>query len=267
MSRPRTHARTTAAAYAGATLALFLAVAPAHGQQSVEMLLSWNAPYGQNGARDMLERTCGAGGGADTLYLCYRLSQDAPVFSGLTALLLLRPQFEDTLGTPWNSSEQKPPFIQVEFPRDTADAFRSGFSSQGFGDWRYYFDRGEGVGKGVVRMIYAVPSMNSAPVRADRVYCMARVIIERPAGQACDEGLCVEWMESKVAFSVNAVDVAADQVRSSFVSVNSPGGLACAKYRVLADRRKEQERLQREEAARRFEEQRKASQPDTTHRH
>jgi len=267
MSRLCTHARAAAASYAGAALALLLAVAPAHAQQRVEMLLSWNAPYGRNGAQDMLTRTCDAEGGADTLYLCYRLSEDAPVFSGLTALLMLRPQFEDTLGTPWNSSEQKPPFIRVEFPSDTADTFRSGFASRGFGDWRYYFDRGEGVAKGVLRMIYAVPSVTAGQIRANRVYCMARVIFERPADRACDEGLCVEWMESKVAFSVNAVDLVADQVRSSFVSVNSPGGLACAKYRVLAERRKELEQLKREEAVRKFEEQREASQPDTTHRH
>lgn len=244
-STPRSRARSCgtgpAALLVAATLATWAGVASGQAEQRPEMLLSWNAPYGHPRATDALARDCGAPG-ADTLYVCYRLSRDEPVFSGLTALMLFHPQFDDTLGLPWKTDEQKPAFIRVEFPRDSTGPFRAGWNGPGVGDWRYYFDSG----MGVVRMIYAVPSMNAAAIRGSEVYSLARIILERPPGSACGQGLCVEWMESKVAFSVNAVDVLAEQVHASFVSMNSPGGLACAKYRLIGQQRSEQARLKRE---------------------
>lgn len=205
-----------------------------------ELFLTWNAPYGKPGAKTELDRACGDSTGADTLYMSFRLKDPEPVFSGLTGIVFFHAQLAESLATPWTTDSQKPPFLQVEFAQDTSGFFNGAWPTRGFGDWRYYPEPT----RGIVRMLYAVPSIHSQPIVADRVFCFARIIVSRAMGDACEDALCVEWMESKFSFSINDRDALGLEGRTNFVTVNSPAGLACAKYRLLAERR-EAEREER----------------------
>lgn len=218
-----------------ATLGTGVAAAEAGpNDRSPELLLSWDAPYGSRGAKTGLVRECGDSTLKDTLYLSYRLAEGEPVFSGIVGTVVFLPQFEDSLAEFWNIEGHNPPFMRVEFPSDTNDAFRAGWKAKGVGGYRFFPDPKQGM----LRLIFAVPAHEAQPIGAG-TYSFARVIINRPVGsERCDQGLCVEFRDAKFSYSINQVSVRGEQTRASFATVNSPSGIACAKYRRLSDERR-----------------------------
>lgn len=235
--------RTGAAAFplAGLLILALTAGPAAAAGPGPELLLSWGAPYGQNNALSNVNRDCADSTAADTLYLSYRLREAEPVMSGMTTILFFSASLGDTMSPPWHHPGPKVPFLHVEFPKDTTSAFRRGWTSGGFGDWRYYPERN----RGIVRMIYAVPANMAQPIAAGRTFCFARVILDPLPKGACAQPLCVEWREAKFSFSINERDVLGEQVHDSFVSVNSATGLACGGNRRAALERAAAERAAR----------------------
>jgi hypothetical protein len=183
-----------------------------------------------------MTRECGDSTRTDTLYLSYRMPTGRPVFTGIVGTLLFQPQFDDSLASFWMIEGHNPPFMKVEFPADTASAFRAGWKAAGVGGYRFYPNPTQGM----LRLIFAVPATAAQPIDAG-IYCFARVVIQRPLrGERCDQGLCVEFRDAKFSYSVNDLSEIAEQVRASYATINSPLGLACVKYRQIAEVRRAQ---------------------------
>lgn len=235
-----------------AALALVMAVSPAPvtAQQNAEatppaapvrpeIFLTWNAPYGSPRATDQLNRACAGENGphADTLYLAYRLRESRDELIGVEGSIYIHAQFDDTLSAAWDDAElgKIPDWLTAEFPTGNEEGFRAGWQSTGMGFPLYFKEET----RGLFRAIYAVRADRAAPIEAGPIYTFARLIIDRHSSEFedCDQGLCVEWIDAVFTFGINLPTVRGELGRRCFVSVNSPQGLACSKYRVIAQRR------------------------------
>ena len=194
------------------------------------LFLSWHAPYGMAGARESLVASCEDTSRVDTLYLCYETGRDAPRLYGITAEIVFWPQVPDTLGPFWDfrPGGANDHGVRVEFAVGGSMPMPAAWSTRGFGGDSY----GWRPASGRLRLIYAQPSVQAAPVQAGRRYCFARLLISHrnPGLAGCRKPVCVEWAMAKLAFGPRD-EPAVTRGATGHVTWNSPGGAACASYR------------------------------------
>jgi hypothetical protein len=167
-----------------------------------QLFLSWNAPWGQRGAKQALMPACNDSTVADTLYLTMLTGRTSERFTGFTAQILVHATGADTLGPWWHMESRggaNPGSMRVEWaalsPWAKVQPFRA--AGQGF----VILDHT--TTKARLRMVFAVPYDESAPIAADSLYTLARIILRHrtvPRLPGCEKPVVIEWAEASLAF-------------------------------------------------------------------
>ncbi|MEO5618817.1 MAG: hypothetical protein ABIS67_13705 [Candidatus Eisenbacteria bacterium] len=203
---------------------------PAARAAEPRLVLSWKAPFGTPGAASAIEAGCGDTTVVDTLYLSFDPGKDAPDFRGASANLYFHAQEGATLGDYWKQGgggvNGAP--LRVIFESDEDRGFMTPWNSQGAGAPFYDFVGGSGR----LRIIYAIAG--GSPVRAGKLYGLARVLVRRAAEgtSGCGAPMCVEWHSAMFAYSVG--EERGVNKGDRWVSLNSPGGKVCESSRGVA---------------------------------
>jgi hypothetical protein len=167
-----------------------------------QLYLSWNAPWGTRRAARTRTPACADSTVEDTLYLSVVTGRAAERFTGFTAQVAVRATGSDTLGAWWHMEGRggaNAGSLRAEWATSPAFGWKQPFrvAGQGF----VMLDRTPAAVR--LRMVYAVPYEGAAPVAADSVYALVRVIFKhRPErGLAgCGQPVCVEWADATLAF-------------------------------------------------------------------
>jgi len=210
--------------------ALLLGVVPPAAGSEPRLLMSWRAPYGTPGARDNVDQTCDTTL-VDTLYLSVDPGRAADHFLGVSATLYFHAPEGQGLTDFWKiadvHSADSP--LKVVYSPDPARGFVMAWNAQGVGDAQYDY-----VGSsGRLRLIYAIASSGTNPVRPGKVYGVARVLLRHPGsgGDGCERPMCVEWHAASLAFGPLGEPMVNRGVR--WVSINSPGAKVCDPVRDI----------------------------------
>ena len=172
------------------------------GAEHAELLLSWNAPWGSPRAQRARVPACADSTRADTLYMSIRTGEPVQQLQGFTAKLVVHAVGSDTLGDWWRATSKggaNAGGVRVEWASQhewegALRPFRA--PGQGFSVFESFPFTAR------VRMIFAVASPDAAPVAAEPLYALARVIFEhRPQGKiaGCDRPVVIEWSEATLA--------------------------------------------------------------------
>jgi hypothetical protein len=202
----------------------------AEASQLPQLYLSWNAPYGAPGATDTLTAACGDTSRADTLYLSFDPRRDSPTFFGMIAVINVRPAPGETLGRYWElgDAQGKDKRLRADLDLDGTLPCPQPWKMSGYSR-NLINDFADGV---VINLLYAVRSIDAAPVKAGTIYCFARLIFFHRPGEptGCPAPACIEWESAQLGFGPGqAVDV--DTGGARFVSWNSPTGAICGEIR------------------------------------
>jgi len=214
-------------------LLLVLAPPPAHAAES-EVFLSWHAPWGRPGASSTLVRPCIDTTRVDTLYLSVRSGRSSPGVFAFSADLWFHPGSTDSLGPFWKRGyyPERPTFLRVECPSDSADGSHSPFAAPTFGDftWDYTTMRAR------LRMVYAVPSTMAKPADGDAIYTLARVLLGRPPVRfsMCDQPVCVEVFQVGLTLGLKEPTRNVSVGDHRFAAINSPDERVCLPYQAVA---------------------------------
>jgi hypothetical protein len=168
-----------------------------------QLFLSWNAPWGLRRAQRERMPACADSTREDTLYMCVRTGRASDEFTSFTATLVVHATGADSLGDWWKMRSKggvNPGSLRVEWAaqNDWSGApqpFR--VTGQGFTT----LENGPYAAR--LRMIYAVPLPDAAPISADAFYALARVILQhRPDRKlaGCDRPVVIEWAEATLGF-------------------------------------------------------------------
>lgn len=204
---------------------LILCAAPAWvGADEPRLYLSWHAPYGLPGASDTLIRACGDTSRVDTLFLSFDPGRACVTFVGMTATLRFRAQAGDSLGPQWGApgAGPLPRWMRLEWAPDSSSGCPSPWSTRGFGFGGYRKLEGQGV----LRMVYAVPSGDTARVEPGRRYGLALLLLRGLPleGPFCRQPVCVEWTSATMADGSKETPV---EGRDCRVSLNSSTRQVC----------------------------------------
>ncbi len=189
--------------------------------------LTWNAPFGVAGSRERIAPSCDSTA-LDTLYVCFDPGRDSAQVVGGSVTIRFWPAMGDTLAPHWRF-EQRTGYggLRAQLNPDSTGLPRL-WETGGMGGLRYRSQR-EG---GTTRIVYAVPSVLAATVRAGQRYVFARLLVPRPAlGASCAAPLCVELEQGSVAFGRK--DEVFTKRGSRFVVRGTGDGEACATYREI----------------------------------
>jgi hypothetical protein len=167
-----------------------------------QLYLSWNAPWGARRAAQARTPACRDSTVEDTLYLSVVTGRTAERFTGFTAQLLFHASGNDTLGPWWHMEGrggENAGSLRAEWATNPAFGWKQPFrvAGQGF----VMLDRTPSAAR--LRMVYAVPYEGGAPVVADSIYALARVILRHRPDRAlagCAQPACVEWADATLAF-------------------------------------------------------------------
>ncbi len=167
-----------------------------------QMFLSWSAPWGSRRASQSRLPACADSMVEDTLVLSVVTGRVAERFTGFTAQLMFRSTGSDTLG-PWWHMEGKgganAGSLRAEWATHPSFGWRQPFRTQGQGF--VVLDRTPTSAR--LRMVYAVPLELAAPIAADSLYALARIILKHRPERAlagCSQPVCVEWSDATLAF-------------------------------------------------------------------
>lgn len=190
-----------------------------------QLFMSWNAPWGMPRAQQARQPACSDSTVEDTLYLSVRTGRSAERFTGFTGQLLIHASGRDTLGRWWHMEGKggsNPGSLRVEWaamaPWAAQQPFRT--SGQGF----VLLDRTPTTAR--LRMVYAVPFDQAAPIAAETTYVLARVILKhRPERElaGCTQPVVIEWSSATLAFGPK--DEPTVQRGERFVTYSGPLGL------------------------------------------
>ena len=201
----------------------------AHGgmaSPNARLYLTWNEPYGLPRAsrthyprsRDPLS--------ADTLYLSCLPGRPGRGFLGFRAFMDFHATGNDTLGAWWhmergaiNNRE-----LSIEFGPDTWFPARQPWALMGTGTAR--MTRTPTTAH--LDILFAVPYDKAAPVAADSVYTLCRVILHhRKALPGCAQPVCIEWSSGELYYWLR--DTPTIHAGERFVSYAGNGTL-CAPF-------------------------------------
>jgi hypothetical protein len=164
----------------------------------------------------------------DTLFLSFDPGQSSTRFVGFVAELKVRPLPGDTLGSLWEpaSGTSLPMWMKIGWVAPEMDE-RPGFPSPlrvpGSGGLAYRRAAG---GEGIIRMLYAVGTGDSAFVEGGKRYGLARFVMRRPGpGPGCRQPVCIEW--SSAVFSWIAGRNLTVEGKGVGVSLNPAPGKGC----------------------------------------
>lgn len=187
-----------------------------------QLFISWNGPWGTPRATRSRMPSCADTAAGDTLYLGVQFGRSAEHFTGFTATLLVHATGVDTL-PPWWHMESKggenPGAMRVEWAASAPWVTVQPFRVVGQGAAILDHDRA----KGRLRLVYAVPFEQAAPVAADSVYTLARIILShRKSAQipGCKQPVVLEWAQSTLAFGLKDESAVAKGER--WVSFSAP---------------------------------------------
>jgi len=215
------------------TIAAALALAGAARADDPTVYLTWNAPYGQPRATDVMVSDCDTTR-ADTLWLAFDPGKKSPTFMAMNASLLIHPRSGDSLSTSWSTDTL--PGFNLRFLKPEADpvpglGYPQPWKSNGVG-----LRTLESAGRAMkVHLFYAI-SYREATSIDRKIYVLARILIQRPAGgdPRCKEPVCIEWSEAEYGFSMSEDVTLEASGPNRFVSLNSPGGEVSVPYRKAA---------------------------------
>lgn len=167
-----------------------------------QLYLSWNAPWGQPRAKQARTPACGDSTVADTLYLTMSTGRASDKFTGFTAQILVHATGADSLGPWWhmegrggaNAGSMRVEWAAVS-PWAKVQPFRQ--SGQGF----VILDHTASTAR--LRMVFAVPYDQAAPIASDSLYSLARIILRHrtaPVLAGCDKPVVIEWAQASLAF-------------------------------------------------------------------
>lgn len=190
-----------------------------------QLFVSWNAPWGSRRAQQVRQPACRDSTVEDTLYLCVLTGRPAERFTGFTGQLLIHATGRDTLGRWWHMEGKggsNPGSLRVEWAAMAPWAAQQPFrvSGQGF----VLLDRTPTTAR--LRMVYAVPFDQAAPIAADSTYVLARLILKhRPDREldGCTQPVVIEWASATLAFGPKDEPVV--QRGERFVTYSGPLGL------------------------------------------
>lgn len=169
---------------------------------NAQLFLTWNAPWGRKRAQQARMPACADSTLEDTLYFSMLTGRTGERFTGFTGQLLVRATGADTLGTWWHMASkggENPGSLRMEWAALAPWADRQPFRNAGQGF--VLLEHTPTVAR--LRMVYAVPYDQSAPIAADTVYTLARLIFKhRPERRlkGCEQPVVIEWAESSLAF-------------------------------------------------------------------
>jgi len=194
-----------------------------------QLFLSWDAPWGTPRARRARMPACRDSTRGDTLFLCMRTGRAAEVFTGFTARLVVHATGADTLGPWWHMQGKggaNPGAMRVEWAalQDWPGAVVP-FRAQGQG--LVQLNTESAVAR--IDMVYALPGSEAAPVAADTVYTLARIVLRHRPGPGlagCERPVVVEWARGTLAFGLKDEPTVARGER--FVTWAGPYALADA---------------------------------------
>lgn len=197
---------------------------------AAQLYLSWNSPWGSRRAAQSRTPACADSMVEDTLVLSVVTGRAAERFTGFTAQLVFHATGSDTLGSWWHMEGKggaNAGSLRAEWATNPKFGWRQPFRAQGQGF--VMLERTPTAAR--LKMVYAVPYEAGAPVAADTLYALGRVILRhRPErGLAgCAQPVCVEWADATLAFG--AKDEPRVRRGERFVSFGRGQGL-CEPFR------------------------------------
>jgi len=185
--------------------------------------LSWNAPWGQPRAREVLDVACRDTTRSDTLYLTFDPGQDTTLVA-VDAELRLWPAEGDTLARHWwFESRSNPAHLLADFNMPEVRGADRIWETMGTGGVRTV-SRPD---TAFIRVVWAVREAEAAPIRRGRQYAFCRLVFPRPRVRAtCAKPLCVELNFARLAFNIRSTEVVRQGRR--WVSWNPGGTTPCA---------------------------------------
>lgn len=166
------------------------------------LLLSWRAPWGERGAVTELAPALGDTSAIDTLYLCMQPGRNSPTFNGFSATLEFHCAPGDTLGDFWHFERTgaNAGSLGVQFGPDPSFPVPQPWKVGGTGrpSWVPTSSGAQ------LKLVFAVPYTEAAPVDSATIYALGRVIIRhrRAALSGSAQPMCIEWREASLAFAM-----------------------------------------------------------------
>jgi len=170
-----------------------------------QLFLSWDAPWGNRRAQRSRMPACDDTTREDTLYLCVRTGRASDQFTGFTASLTVHPTGSDSLGDWWKMKGKgglNPGSLRVEWAAQ----------HDWFGAPQPFLESGQGLTTldnqpylARLRMVFAVPIGVAAPIAADPVYALARVVLRHHPERrlmGCEQPVVIEWEEATLTFGL-----------------------------------------------------------------
>jgi hypothetical protein len=159
--------------------------------------------------------------------------KDSDGFYGLAATLNVRPAAGDSLSPFWDFvvGGVNADNLLVRLHPDAGFPCPTPWAVKG-APTRIY-DRIAGGAE--IQMLYAVRADRIAPIRADTLYCFARLEFQHRKSEpmGCAKPACIEWSYAQMGFARDDV-VHVRSGGSRFVSWNSPGGAVCGSIKAPA---------------------------------
>ncbi len=194
------------------------------------LYLTWDAPYGHPRARANRTARCTADTTrGDTLYLSCLPGRASRGLNAFTADLRVHAAVGDSVGDWWRMERGGPNAgsVVVEFGPDASFPGRQPWRVAGRGAALLQHR----VGETQLKLIHAVALDDAAPVVADSVYTLARVIFRhRRVLPGCEQPACIEWATGSLAYGLK--DEPEILLGERVVAWNSPDGSVCAPYRA-----------------------------------